>query len=110
MVGIEEKQSRLISRAKGMVLVDESHEASRAVTGSFPPCVTPSSLLEASTETARNATSGDVVLLSPARSSWNQSQDNQFRGEVLNQALESIGWGVCGGTPKINGKTATVPH
>ena len=73
----------------------------------FTPCTAAGSLLEALAEAAKNATSGDVVLLAPAYSSWDQFQNHQHRGEVICQAVESIGWGVRGGTPNIDGKTVT---
>jgi UDP-N-acetylmuramoylalanine--D-glutamate ligase len=64
------------------------------------------SLLEAVAEAARNATSGDVVLLSPACSSWDQSRNQQHCGEVFCQAVKSISGGVPDGTPNIHGRTA----
>jgi UDP-N-acetylmuramoylalanine--D-glutamate ligase len=73
----------------------------------FTPCTTAHSLLEAVAEAAKNATSGDVVLLSPACSSWDQFRNHQHRGEVFCQAVKSIGRGVRGGHHNINGKTVT---
>ncbi len=63
-----------------------------------------------SAEAARNATSGDVVLLALACSSWDQFQNHQYRGEVFCQAVKSIGRGVRGGTPNIHGETVTAQH
>jgi UDP-N-acetylmuramoylalanine--D-glutamate ligase len=73
----------------------------------FTPCTIAGSLLEAVAEAAINATSGDVVLLAPAYSSWDQFQNHQYRSEVLCQAVRSIGRGLGGGTPNISGKTVT---
>ena len=73
----------------------------------FTPCKAADSLLETLAEAAKNATSGDVVLLAPACSSWDQFQNHQHRGEVLCQAVKSIGRGVGGATPNIDGKTGT---
>ena len=107
MVGLEDKQILGIKCVKGASLAGEACEGIRASWDAFTPCAAAGSLLEAVTEVAKNATSGDVVLLSPACSSWNQFQNHQNRGEVLCQALKSIGRGVHGGTPNINGRTAT---
>jgi UDP-N-acetylmuramoylalanine-D-glutamate ligase len=47
-------------------------------------------LLEAVAEAARNAVAGDVVLLSPACSSFDQFQNYQHRGEVFRQAVKNL--------------------
>jgi UDP-N-acetylmuramoylalanine--D-glutamate ligase len=73
----------------------------------FTPCTVAGSLLEAVVEAAKNATSGDVVLLAPACSSRDQFRNHQHRSEVFCQAVKSIGWGGRGGTPNIHGKTVT---
>jgi UDP-N-acetylmuramoylalanine--D-glutamate ligase len=107
MLQLEDKQILVIECVKGAFLVGDASERIHAAWDSFTPCAVPGSLLEAVAEAAKNATSGDVVLLSPARSSWDQFQNHQHRGEVFCQAVKSIGRGVHGGTPNINGKTAT---
>ena len=89
------------------MLEGEAAEKIRAAWSLFTPCTLSSSLLEAVSEAPRHATSGDVVLLSPACSSWDQFRNHQHRGEVFCQAVKSIGRGVRGGTPNINGKTVT---
>ena len=97
----------LSKRVKRALLVGEASERIRAAWGLFTPCTVAESLLEALSEAAKNATSGDVVLLAPACSSWDQFRDHQHRGEVFCQAVKSIGRGVRGGTPNIHGKTVT---
>jgi UDP-N-acetylmuramoylalanine--D-glutamate ligase len=97
----------LSKRVKHAFLLGEARERIRAAWGNFTPCTFAGSLLEAVAEAAKNATSGDVVLLSPACSSWDQFRNHQHRGEVFCQAVKSIGRGVHGGTPKIHGKTVT---
>jgi hypothetical protein len=72
----------------------------------FPPCAWADSLLEAVAETAKDATSGDVVLPAPACSSWNEFRNHQPRGEVFCRAVKSIGRGVLGGTPNMDGKNS----
>ncbi len=59
----------------------------------FTPCAVAGSLLEAVTEAAKNVTSGDVVLLVPACSSWDQFQNHPHRGDVFFRAVKSIGRG-----------------
>ena len=102
-----ERELSLAKRVKRTFRGGEDGELIRAVGSLFTPCTISGSLLEALAEAAKNATSGDVVLLAPACSSWDQFQDHQHRGEVFCQAVRSIGRGVRGGTPNINGKTAT---
>ena len=95
----------LSKRVKRVFLVGEASERMRAAWSLFTPCTVADSLLEAVAEAAKNATSGDVVLLSPACSSWDQFRNHQHRGEVFCQAVKSIGRGVRSGTPNIDGKT-----
>jgi hypothetical protein len=75
-----------------------------AARGLFTPCKTAPSLLKAIAEAARSATSGDVVLLSPACSSFDQFRKHQQSGGILYQTAKSTGWGVRVGDPNMNGK------
>ena len=95
----------LSKRVKRAFLLGESTQRMRAAWNVFTPCAAADSLLEAVAEAAKNATSGDVVLLSPACSSWDQFRNHQHRGEVFCQAVKSIGRGVLGVTPNIDCKT-----
>jgi len=101
--------SLLSKRVKRAFLLGEASERIHAAWNLFTPCTVAGSLLEAVAEAAKNATSGDVVLLAPACSSWDQFRNHQHRGEVFCQAVKSIGRGVRSGTPNINGKTVTTP-
>ena len=86
--------SPLISkRVKGAVLVGEAREKIRAAWSLFTPCTLADSLLEAVTEATRNASPGDVVLLSPACSSFDQFQNYQQRGERFCEIVKSISRG-----------------
>lgn len=81
----------LISRrVKSAFLIGESREKIRAAWSLFTPCTLSDSLLEAVTEAAKSATAGDVVLLSPACSSFDQFQDYQQRGERFCQAVNQL--------------------
>jgi len=95
----------LAKRVKRAFLVVEARERIRAAWSHFTTCTVAGSLLETVAEAAKNATSGDVVLLAPACSSWDQFRNHQQRGEVFCQAVKSIGRGVRGGTPNIHGRT-----
>jgi UDP-N-acetylmuramoylalanine--D-glutamate ligase len=74
-------------RVKRVFLLGETREKIRAAWALFAPCTLVDSLLEAVSEAAQNANSGDVVLLSPACSSFDQFQNYQHRGEVFRQAV-----------------------
>lgn len=95
--------SRCVKRA---FLTGAAGEKIRAAWSLFTPCTIATSLLEAVSDAAKDATSGDVVLLSPACSSLDEFRNYQHRGEVFCQAVKSIGRGADGGDPNINGKSA----
>jgi UDP-N-acetylmuramoylalanine--D-glutamate ligase len=97
----------LSQRVKHAFLVGAASKRIQAAWSVFTSCTIAGSLLEAVTEAARNATSGDIVLLSPACSSWDQFRNHQHRAEVFCQAVKSICSGVRSGTPKIDGETTT---
>src|SRR6266446_752945 len=98
----------LSKRVKQAFLIGESNEKIRAAWSLFTPCTVFNSLLEALTEAAKNAASGDVVLLSPACSSFDQFRNYQERGEKFCRFVKSISRGAPGGDPNINGKTPTI--
>jgi UDP-N-acetylmuramoylalanine--D-glutamate ligase len=81
----------LSQRVKGAFLIGEVREKIRAAWSLFTPCTLTDSLLEAVHEAARNAVKGDVVLLSPACSSFDQFKNYQHRGEVFRQAVQNLG-------------------
>jgi len=80
----------LTQRVKGAFLLGEAREKIRAAWGLFTPCTLVDSLLEAVPLAARNAAAGDVVLLSPACSSFDQFQNYQHRGETFRQAVKNL--------------------
>jgi len=80
----------LSQRAKGAFLIGETAQRIRAAWGLFTPCTVVDSLLEAVTKAAKLAVPGDVVLLSPACSSFDMFQNYQHRGEVFRQAVERL--------------------
>jgi UDP-N-acetylmuramoylalanine--D-glutamate ligase len=96
----------LSQRVKHAFLMGEASEKIRAAWSLFTPCKVVDSLLEAVTEAAKNAASGDVVLLSPACSSFDQYRNYQERGEIFCQTVKSIGRGMQSHDPNINDKTA----
>jgi UDP-N-acetylmuramoylalanine-D-glutamate ligase len=103
MMELEDKEIQVIECVKGAFLVGETRKSIRAAWDPFNSCAAASSLLKTGAAAAKTATSGDVVLLSPACSSWDQLRDNQHRGEVICRAMKSMGRGVYRGTPNING-------
>jgi UDP-N-acetylmuramoylalanine--D-glutamate ligase len=80
-------------RVKGAFLIGEAREKIRSAWGLFTPCTLAESLLEAVTEAAKKAAPGDVILLSPACSSFDQFQNYQERGEKFYAAVKSISRG-----------------
>ncbi len=95
--------SRCVKRA---FLTGKAGEKIRAAWSLFTPCTMANSLLEAVTDAAKDATSGDVVLLSPACSSLDEFRNYQQSGEVFCQTVKSIGRGAGDGTPNMRGNTA----
>jgi UDP-N-acetylmuramoylalanine--D-glutamate ligase len=77
----------LSQRVKGAYLIGETREKIRAAWSLFTPCTLADSLIEAVSEAARHAAAGDVVLLSPACSSFDQFRNYQHRGEVFREAV-----------------------
>src|SRR6266853_2382261 len=98
----------LSERVKHAFLIGESREKIRAAWSLFTPCKLADSLLEAITEAASSATSGDVVLLSPACSSFDLFRNYQHRGEAFCKAVKSIGRGLPIGNPHMHGSAAPI--
>ena len=96
----------LSQRVKHAFLMGEASEKIRAAWSLFTPCKVVDSLLEAVSEAAKNAASGDVVLLSPACSSFDQYRNYQERGEIFCQTVKSIGRGMQSHDPNMNDKKA----
>ncbi len=80
----------LSERVKGVFLIGETRERLRSAWSLFTPCSLSGSLLEATREAARQAVPGDVVLLSPACSSFDQFQNYQHRGDVFREAVAEL--------------------
>ena len=80
----------LAQRVKHAILLGETREKLRAAWSLFTPCTLVDSLLEAVNEAVRQAAPGDVVLLSPAGSSFDLFRDYRHRGEVFRQAVEQL--------------------
>lgn len=80
----------LSQKVKGAFLLGETREKLRAAWSLFTPCAFVDSLLEAIHEAAKIAVPGDVVLLSPACSSFDQFRNYQHRGEVFREAVEGL--------------------
>ncbi len=80
----------LSQRVKGAFLIGEAREKIHAAWNLFTPCATVDSLLVAVQRAAASAVAGDVVLLSPACSSFDQFRNYQHRGEVFRQAVARL--------------------
>lgn len=89
----------LSQRVKGVFLLGETRERLRAAWSLFTPCTLVDTLVEAVSAAARQAVAGDVVLLSPACSSFDQFQDYQHRGETFRQAVQALQGGSAPAPP-----------
>jgi UDP-N-acetylmuramoylalanine--D-glutamate ligase len=82
---------------KGAFLIGEAREKIRAAWSLFTPCTVEVSLLEAIKLAVKNAVPGDVILLSPACSSFDQFRNYQERGEVFRRAVNVLATATRGG-------------
>jgi UDP-N-acetylmuramoylalanine--D-glutamate ligase len=80
----------LAKRVKHAFLLGETREKIRAAWSLFTPCTLVDSLLEAVANAFEAAAPGDVILLSPACSSFDMFHNYQHRGEVFRQAVQAI--------------------
>ena len=94
----------LSKRVKHAFLIGEAREKIHSAWGLFTSCTLSNSLVEAVSEAAKRAASGDVVLLSPACSSFDQFRDYQQRGESFYCAVKSISRGAHGSDPYMADK------
>lgn len=92
-------------RVKRAFLLGQAAEKIRAAWSLFTPCTLARTLLEAVLEAAKIAAPGDVVLLSPACSSFDQFQNLAERGEMFCRAVKSISWGASETAPHISHRT-----
>ena len=91
----------LSKRVKQAFLIGEAAEKIRASWSLFTPCKVSSTLLQAITEAAQSATAGDVVLLSPACSSFDLFRNYQHRGDEFCSAVKSISRGASSEDPNV---------
>jgi UDP-N-acetylmuramoylalanine--D-glutamate ligase len=89
----------LSRRVKGAFLLGETREKLRAAWGLFTPCTLVGSLLEAVSNSAAKAVAGDVVLLSPACSSFDMFRNYQHRGDVFRDAVNGLAQTARSGAP-----------
>lgn len=80
----------LSRRVKGAFLLGETREKIRAAWSLFAPCHLVDSLAEAMRNAAAAATAGEVVLLSPACSSFDMFRNYQHRGDVFRELVMEL--------------------
>lgn len=78
----------------------EMRKAGRNYRDSFTPCAGRRSLLKKIRLAAKNALSGDVILLSPACSSFDQFRENQGTEDVCPRAAKALAPTTCGGNSR----------
>jgi len=76
-------EKEMQNHVKRLILLGEASELIAAALGNFVPTVRVSSMQEAVTNAHQVAASGDVVLLSPACSSFDMFRSYAHRGEVF---------------------------
>lgn len=96
----------LSKRVKQAFLIGAASDKIRSAWSLFTACKICSSLIEAVTEAAKNASSGDVVLFSPACSSLDQFRNYQQRGEEFCKIVKSISRGASVGAHNELGRKA----
>jgi UDP-N-acetylmuramoylalanine--D-glutamate ligase len=77
----------LSQRVKGAFLLGETREKIRAAWSLFTPCTLVDSLADAVAQAVKSARPGDVVLLSPACSSFDMFRDYQHRGDEFRRSV-----------------------
>ena len=80
----------LAKRVKHAFLIGETRERIQSAWSLFTPCTLADSLCDAVSMAYENGISGDVVLLSPACSSFDMFQNYQHRGEVFRRAVQQL--------------------
>ena len=80
----------LAKRVKRAYLLGETRLTLLQAWSRFTPCVLVGSLLEAVTKAAEVARAGDIVLLSPACSSFDMFRDYQQRGDEFRTAVRRL--------------------
>jgi UDP-N-acetylmuramoylalanine--D-glutamate ligase len=86
----EELGPLLRRTVKGAFLLGETRDKIRISWESFTPCTTVDSLLEGVSKAAEKAVGGDVVLLSPACSSFDMFRNYEHRGEMFRMAVHEF--------------------
>jgi UDP-N-acetylmuramoylalanine--D-glutamate ligase len=89
----------LAQRVKGAFLIGEAREKISAAWSLFTSCTLCGSLLEAVQQAADSAVAGDIILLSPACSSFDQFRNYQHRGEVFRQTVAELSNAQFGSSP-----------
>jgi UDP-N-acetylmuramoylalanine-D-glutamate ligase len=74
-----------------------------SVNGAFTACTAGTSLLETVTDAAEIAAQTATILLSTARSSFDEFQNARKCGQKLYILVKSISWGQCRTNPNISG-------
>ena len=80
----------LAKRVKRAYLLGETRLTLLEAWSRFTPCVLVGSLLEAVTRAAEEAMAGEIVLLSPACSSFDMFRDYQHRGDEFRSAVRRL--------------------
>lgn len=93
-------------RVKRVFLIGSATEKLRAAWSLFTPCTVTPSLVEAIAQAAKSAASGDVVLLSPACSKFEEFPDCESGGELFCHTVKSISSGALSRTHHIDGNLA----
>ena len=80
------------------------YKKNRSSESAFTACAARISLLETVTDAAENAAEMATILLSTARSSFDEFQNARKSGQMLCRIVKSISWGRAGAYPNIRGE------
>jgi hypothetical protein len=88
-------------RRRGMIFGGPAERDNYSNVRVFTPCADRFRLLETMNLTARSAAFGDVILISPACSSFDQFRNQPRRGEVYQRPIDGLA-DATGGMPAAN--------
>jgi UDP-N-acetylmuramoylalanine--D-glutamate ligase len=85
------------TKVKGLILIGEARDKMQGQLGHVTKTALAGTLEEAVELAFQQAVAGDVILLSPACSSFDMFRDYGHRGDVFQKAVQTLAEGLPGG-------------